>query len=109
MKNLTKQVLVACIITNAAITILVLILKRNLPPIVPLFYGLPVSESQLVQSTYLIIPPITASVIALANFGLSKLTKDSFLEKIFNALTISTTLLSAISIIEIVLLVGVFK
>ena len=108
MKNSTRNIAVLCILINAFIAILVFILKKDLPPIVPLFYGLPVSDNQLVQSSHLIIPPIAASILALLNFELANLTKDLFLGKILNALTLAVTLLSAISIIEIILLVGVF-
>src|SRR5258708_21912759 len=96
---------VICIIIDLITIIAILILRRNLPPIIPLFYGLPVSESELAPNIGLIISPVISGLSVILNFGLNRLLKDPFLAQILTGVTITLTALSLISVVKIILLV----
>ena len=106
MTKLFRVTLAICLTLDISIIIIILSLKDHLPPIVPLFYGLPVSSNILIANIGLLIPPLTASFLSLINLTIVKITKDSFLEKILAGLTITITILSAITVIKIIFLVG---
>ncbi len=108
MKSIFQKTAILCIIINILSTIVILITKNHLPPIVPLFYGLPVSESELAPNIALVVPPVIAGGFAGLNLVLNSLFKDKFLEQIFGGLMIATTALSTITLIKIILLVGTF-
>lgn len=80
--------------------------QKNLPPVVPLFYGLPVSQSELAKSILLIIPPIVSCVFIIFNLLIVKTTKDVFLQKVFVGLDVVTIALSGISVLKIIFLIG---
>jgi hypothetical protein len=101
-----------CIYFSLALNVLliglILILKGFLPPIVPLFYGLPDGSEQLIPYFGLILGPIIGIIITVINMLISNTIRDIFLKK---ALVISSafiSLLLAITIIKIVLLIGLF-
>lgn len=109
MAKTFKRITFICILVNLASIAIILSLKNHLPPVVPLLYGLPVSTTELVPNTFLIIPPIVTAVLALINFSLTKTLRDIFLQKIFSGLNITLTTLSIITVIKIALLVGSFS
>lgn len=93
---------------NLILSVLIFTLKGFLPPVVPLFYGLPVGADQLVPSLALVIAPVTGLIITLINIFIVNLTRDNLLKK---ALIISGTFVStllAITVVKIILLVGFF-
>jgi hypothetical protein len=108
MTKVGKEVTAIFLLLNLFTIIIILLVKKNLPPVVPLFYGLPVSPSELTHTVGLTIPPVIASVLIAINFGLIKYTKDKFLEKILLGINIAITILSIVTVIKIILLVGVF-
>jgi hypothetical protein len=107
-KNFFEKIVIICLLINIFTIISIIIVRKNLPPIIPLFYGLPVSEEELSISLGLAIPPAISIALILVNLGIAKLTKDAFLKKIFIGLIISLTALSLIAVIKTILLVGSF-
>ena len=109
MEKLTIQRLCLFLASlNVLLIGIILILKGFLPPIVPLFYGLPDGVEQLTPYFGLILAPAIGLVIPFVNIFISNTIRDIFLKK---ALVISSafiSLLLAITIIKIVLLVGLF-
>ncbi|CAN5284618.1 hypothetical protein BH10PAT1_BH10PAT1_3700 [soil metagenome] len=106
-KNL-KLITGFCIALNLVTILLIVLVHKHLPPVIPLFYGLPVSVAELSGSYTLALPPIIASCLALINLIIVKFTKDIFLDKILSGLTISLTALSLITVLKIIFLVGSF-
>ena len=94
--------------TNLIALILVIIFQRFLPPLVPLFYGLPVGEEQLVPSWVLIVPILVSILIISANVSGSLLVKDEFLKKTLVLGGILINVLSIVTTVRIILLVGSF-
>ncbi len=107
-KKSFEKIVIACLLINIVTIVSIIALKKSLPPIVPLFYGLPVSDEQLTSNLGLTIPPLVSIVLILINFAISKFTKDDFLKKIFSGLIISITAFSVVAVIKTILLVGSF-
>lgn len=78
----------------------------NLPPVVPLYYGLPVGNSQLVSSWGLVIAPLSAMLITTINTSLALYLKGVFLKKILAVGSFFISILSIVTIIKVILLVG---
>ena len=108
-KNLPYK---GCVYFSLALNILlisiILILKRFLPPIVPLFYGLPDGVEQLTPYFGLILAPIIGLVITFVNIFISNTIRDVFLKKALIISSAFISLLLAITITKIILLVGLF-
>ncbi len=93
---------------SLASAVLILITLKNLPPVVPLFYGLPSGADQLVPTLMLFIVPGFGLFITAVNILLAQILKDPFFKK---TLVVSTTFISflgAITIVKIISLVGFF-
>lgn len=103
-----KKPAVLCLSVNILVAIGVLLLSSKLPPVVPLFYGKPFGEEQLVSRSFIILPPLIASIFILINMSLGKIVKDKFLQNILLALILGCTLLSTITVIKVILLIGNF-
>jgi hypothetical protein len=101
-----KNILLVCAGFDIIAIIVVLSLQNNLPPIVPLLYGLPVGNEQLVPVIGLTIPALVSLATICLNFIIVKLLKDKFLEKILAGISILTTLLALTTIVNIFLTVG---
>lgn len=87
---------------------MILVFKSLLPPVVPLFYGRPFGESQLVPVLTLFFAPITSIVITFVNSGLAILTEDVFSKKILVSGAFLLSLLITITVLKIIFLVGFF-
>lgn len=103
-----NKIVVPAVGVNLAVLLFVLLVQNNLPPVVPLFYGLPTGEEELTQRIFLIIPSLISLLIILTNVIFIKRVKDSFLPKVLLGLIIGTTFLGAITTIKIILLIGSF-
>jgi hypothetical protein len=101
-----KDWLIVCSGINLILIVAVLVLKNNLPPQVPLLYGLAEGEEQLVPRILLTLPSLAAIIITSINFGLSFLVKDAFIKKILLATPIVVTFLATITCLKIIFLVG---
>lgn len=93
-------------LANILVVLAVLLLQNHLPPVVPLFYGLPYGEEQLASKWALVIPPIVALALLGVNIFIAHETKDDFIKQIMEGLTLATTALSTITVVRIILLVG---
>ncbi len=107
-KKSFEKIVIICLVINALTIISVILLRKNLPPTIPLFYGLPVSEEELTSSIGLIIPPTTAIILIALNWGITKVTKDEFIKKIFTGLIICITAFAVIAVVKTFFLVGSF-
>lgn len=90
------------------IMILVFVLKDLLPPQVPLYYGKPVGEDQLVPTLGLLIAPGVSLGIIIINIALSRIVSDVFFKKALIMSSFFVSLLTAITILKIIFLVGFF-
>ena len=100
-----KAIFVA-FLANLLIITLSVILKDQLPPEIPLFYGAAEGQEQIATSTLLIIPSIISSLFIAVNLFLSSFLGDEFLKKVLVLGAISTSLLAATTTIKIIFLVG---
>lgn len=101
----TKEVSAALII-NLMVIVFVFLIQKSLPPVIPLFYGMPYGSEQLTSSISLILPPLIAMAITVVNSFLITLTNDDFLQKVLLVAMYTTTLLSTITVLKIVSLVS---
>lgn len=106
--RILQKTSLSAILINIGIIILIVILRNMLPPQVPLFYGLAEGEAQLTPTLGLAIPSVTSICIVLINSLLMALVKDEFLKRILVYSSLAVTILSAITTIRIILLVGSF-
>ncbi len=103
-----KEYFIGSLILNLVIAVLVLVLRGMLPPVVPLFYGLPTGEEQLVSNYFLTIPSLIALFLTTINAFITKFFKDTFTHKVLIGLTVAITLLASITTIKIFFLVASF-
>jgi len=106
MNQTSNRIILVALFINALVIGGVLFLQKNLPPMLPLFYGLPLSEAQLAPSYALSLPPLISLIIVGVNTLIGKILKDNFLQKVLLALTIASTALSTITVLKIFFLVG---
>ena len=110
MKKLTFTPIAKTILITLAVNIffllVVLALQGSLPPLVPLFFGRPLGEEQLVPKIYLVVPLAFSILIVLINTLLLKLIREDLLQKILLATTFLVTALSFVTIFQVIRLVG---
>jgi len=94
------------LVINFVAIILVFLLQAKLPPVVPLLYGLPKGEEQLVPRLFLLAPLAMAQIIVAINFAITKITHDKFSRKVLTYLMVATSILSIITVAKIMFLVG---
>jgi hypothetical protein len=80
----------------------------NLPPQIPLFYGLPETEERLAPSWMLLVPSLVSFLILLINASLSLFIEEEFSKKILVASSFTAALFSTITTLKIISLVGSF-
>jgi hypothetical protein len=107
-KIIYRNYFLAAIIINVAVALSSILLKSFLPPLVPLFYGRPAGEAQLTNTFGLLVAPGVSLLIVLINSLLSLWVKDDFLKKLLAISAIVISVLTSITIIKIILLVGFF-
>ena len=103
------QIILPILVIHLIGLVAYLLVQGNLPPVVPLLYGLPYGEEQLVPKIFLLTPLIVGVIILVLNTLIIKFTKDNFSQKALLYLIIATSLLSIVTVVKIVLLVGSFK
>jgi len=99
----------ASLALNLVLVIVLVAIRKFLPPKIPLFYGTAEGESQLAPSWALIIPNLSAIIISLINNTLSLFAKDDFLKKTLVIASLGISLLATITVVKIVFLVGSFN
>ena len=109
LKNLPlKSALYLAFGLNLASIAAILSIKPWLPPIVPLFYGLPYGENQLVPVYGLLYVPGILLLITLINSAMAIYIKDQFFKKSLILTGAFVSVLGAVTIIKIIFLVGFF-
>jgi hypothetical protein len=103
-----QKLIILSIIINVASIGFVFILLNHLPPEIPLFFGLAQSEAQLKSSLSLVVPGIIALGITVLNVVIGLITSNEYLRKILISATVAVSILSIITTIKILLLVGSF-
>jgi hypothetical protein len=105
-KNPFRKIFNIIIAINILAIIGIIFLQNKLPPEVPLFYGLPEGENQLVKTIFLTIPPIVTLFFSLVNLLISSFFKDKFVKEVLIYSLIFLSFFSLVTIIKIALLVG---
>lgn len=100
-----KEFFIVCLAVNLTVGVAILVSQSSLPPVVPLLYGLPVGEEQLVPRILLVLPSLAAFLLVAANACVSSFLKDSFVHKVLVGISIALTLLASITTIKIFFLV----
>jgi len=105
-KIIYRNYFLAAIIINFITALSIILLRGFLPPLIPLFYGRPAGEAQLTTTFGLLIASGVSLLITILNLGLGLLVKDDFLKKTLAISAVIISLLTTITVIKIVLLVG---
>mgnify|MGYP001571126629 CR=1 FL=1 len=103
-----RRGLLLAIFVNTATILAMLIMIKNLPPEIPLFFGRPQSINQLAPKAFILFPPAISILLTLVNLFLVKIVNNSFLEKTLIGISFTMTILSTIAVIRIAILVGSF-
>lgn len=103
-----RNLIFLSLIINLTALALVIVLQRNLPPQIPLFYGLPKTKEQLSGSSSLIIPSIIAIGVMLINILISQITNEEFFKKTLILTGTVSAFLSIITTVKIIFLIGSF-
>jgi hypothetical protein len=94
-------------LTNIVVIALIFILKRFIPPQIPLYYGLAEGEEQLASnSLFLALPSLVSLAMIILNTTLASLIKDDFIKKMLIVACAATSFFSVVTTIRIFLLVG---
>ena len=94
------------IFINLILVILIFIFRNNLPPQIPLFYGLPEGEEQLASGLTLALPSLLSLIISFLNLGLSFIIQEEFIKRALILSSLLVTLFSLITTLKIFFLVG---
>jgi hypothetical protein len=103
-KNYAFGPLVVSILT----CLVALLVQTILPPLIPLFYGLPTGSEQLSPSYGLLIPGALSLIINLVNFLLWSKIQDGYLKRILLISSYIVAFFVIITTIKIIFLVGSF-
>lgn len=98
----------ASLVLNLLTVLCVIAVRNFLPPISPLLYGRPEGASQLVPTLWLILTPAVALALTVLNLFLTRIVKDLFMQQILITSAFLVSLLSTITILKIIFLVGFF-
>lgn len=99
-----KNSLIVAAFTNIIIILIILLLQGFFPPQIPLLYGLPEGEAQLVSSLSLTIPSLISLLVIAINIFISYLLKEDFFKKVLIITAVGLTIFSATTTIKIALL-----
>lgn len=113
MKNLVKRLpyahaVLTFSVLNLLLIILVFIIKNNLPPVLPIYFGLPSGNEQLGPSEALAFLPLAGLIVTFINTAILAFTQDKFLQQVLIGIIAITTTLSTFAYFRIIFLVGNF-
>lgn len=91
---------------NAFLVLVFFLFQNTLPPVIPLFYGMPKGTEQLAPRIGIILPPTVSMAITATNFIFLSATKNDFLLKLLIAISFIITLLSTVTVVRIFMLVS---
>lgn len=103
-----KKIVLATVLLNIFSLLFVLAVQKNLPPQIPLYYGLPEGDGQLATPFWLITPAIFSLAVFLVNILISSFWKNEFLQQTLTLTSLAIAILSAITTLKIAVLVGSF-
>jgi len=103
-----KKVLYLSLTLSILNLAIVLVTQNNLPPEVPLYYGLPEGPEQLSSSLELTIPSIVSIITIIVNTTLALFIKNKFLQQTLILTSFAVSIFSSITVTKIILLVGNF-
>jgi len=101
----TKQI-IYCLVINLVMITLAILSIFMLPPEIPLLYGLPEGNDQLVKSWAIVIPNLTSLIIVFVNSILAMRTKDEYLKKVVILTGFTATFFAIITVLKIFFLIG---
>ena len=107
-KIVSKNFLVASILLSISAVSIPLIFRNNLPPAIPLFYGLAEGENQLTRPLFLTIPGSIGLLIIVVNSLLSIFIASNFIKRVLILSSFAVSLLVFMTTVKILLLVGSF-
>lgn len=93
---------------NLAVILLFLLVKGFLPPVIPLLYGRPSGSGQLLPDFGILLAPALSIALILVNVVISGYITDLFSKKLLIAASCLISLLTSITVIKIIFLVGFF-
>jgi len=91
---------------NAFLVLVFLLFQNTLPPVIPLFYGMPKGTAQLAPRIGIILPPAISAAITVTNIALLSTTRNDFLQKLLIVISFIVTLLSTVTVVRIFMLVS---
>lgn len=103
-----KKFIYVFLLLNIFTLVFIFVVISKLPPQVPLYYGLARSEAQLGTPSSLVIPCLFSLVALLINIVIASFIENDFLRKTLIIAGFAGILLSTITVIKIVFLVGSF-
>lgn len=103
-----KTLIVSALGLNIVAILIFVLLKGFLPPIVPLLYGRPSGEGQLLPVLELLIAPSLSICLIVINGIIANITADSFSKKLLASSAFMVSLLTTITLIKVIFLVGFF-
>lgn len=98
--------IIAAVIINLIVIIFIFILKNFIPPEVPLLYGRPEGEEQLVSMAWLTIPQFISLGVIITNCLLAYIINEDFLKKVLVLFSLLVSAFSVITTLKIIFLVG---
>lgn len=101
-----KSLFVISVITNTIFILISFVSQLLLPPVIPLFYGLPKNAEQLAASLFIVVPSVIAIVFTIINAMISIKVEGQYLKRTLAFASISITLLSVVATYKIIFLVG---
>lgn len=103
--RLATRIFLAILLFSLAFLILVF---KNLPPWVPLFYSLPWGEEQLAKSDFLLILPLCSFLFGILNFSLAifSFEHQSLASKILVWTNVLLAFLLTLTLVKIVFLIS---
>lgn len=103
-----SKITISLVIFNLLLIASVFLLKNALPPVIPIYFGMPTGSQQLGPSYALSLPPLASLIVTLIDSIIITLSDDKFLQKTLLAISFVTTFLSTFAFVRIFMLVGSF-
>lgn len=101
-----KHLIAFLVVLQILAVIVIVINKPNLPPVVPLFYGMPTGSQQLAPVNYLfLLPGLTLGIMAIAAV-MAQYVHDKFIDTIMIGVMVIANILSLFSLLKILSIVG---
>lgn len=93
---------------NLTVILALVLFKGFFPPVIPVLYGKPTGESQLLPILGLFITPAVSLVIIVSNAVIAAFSRDVFLKKILVLTALLVSFLTTIAVLKVIFLTGFF-